>query len=209
MNPDVLDILRGVFFWAMLAGVIGGYISLRVANRFRDRAAFVEYPENPDGFLLRARIAYAVFIVFLLAMIGGLAIVVFQILQIYRPSFLLAGQTATLTPAPTTAAAEPTGTPTTRVRTATPNPTSTPLPPETATPDIGYSAKVGNTNFEGVNVRSGPGLENDVVARLSPGTPVEVFNDPPKTADGYTWLHVRIDADTDGWIADDFLITNP
>ncbi len=205
MNPEVLDILRGVFFWVMLAGVVGGYISLRIANRNRDRAAFIEFPESPEKFLLRARIAYAVFIVFLLAMIAGLAIVVFQILQIYRPVF--PGTTApTQTSVPTPFTPSPTATATTIVRTATPVPTSTPTPAETEIPAIAYQATVGNTGFEGVNVRSGPGLDNPVVVKLKPGTIVGVFDEPPVAADGYNWLHVWIDETMDGWIAEEFLV---
>jgi hypothetical protein len=208
MNPEVLDILRGVFFWVMLVGIAGGYISLRVANRNRDRAAFIEFPESPEKFLLRARIAYAVFIVFLLAMIGGLAIVVFQILQIYRPVFPgTAAPTLTAIPVPLTPS--PTATATTIVRTATPVPTSTPTPAETEVSGIAYQAKVGNTGFEGVNVRSGPGLDNPVVAKLSPGAIVGVFDEPPVAADGYSWQHVRIDETMVGWIAEDFLVPVP
>jgi hypothetical protein len=205
MNPEVLDILRGVFFWVMLVGVAGGYISLRIANRNRDRAAFIEFPESPEKFLVRARIAYAVFIVFLLAMIGGLAIVVFQILQISRPVFPgTAAPTQTSIPTPLTPS--PTATATIIARTATPVPTSTPTPAETEIPGIASQARVGNTGFEGVNVRSGPGLGNPVIAKLSPGTIVGVFDEPPVEADGYDWQHVWIDETMDGWIAEDFLI---
>jgi hypothetical protein len=206
MNPEVVEILQGVFFWVMIAGVIGGYIFLRIANRNRDRAAFIEFPDSPDKFLLRARIAYAVFIVFLLAMIGGLGIVVFQTLQIYRPSFPIAVLSPSATPVLPVGTPEPTATATTRTRTATPVPTGTQPPPESPTPVFGYQARVGNTNFEGVNVRAGPGLENDIVTKLSPGTLIDVFDEPAQAADGYDWAHVRIDEDTEGWIAANFLI---
>ena len=206
MSPEVVEIIRGVFFWMMLVGVVGGYIFLRIANRNRDKAAFIEFPESPDKFLLRARIAYAVFIVFLLTTIGGLAIVVFQILQIYRPSISRAVQQPTVTVVNATDTPEASSTPTLFVRTATPAPTRTPTPAQTSVPDVQYLARVGNTNFEGVNLRAGPGLNFDIVARLSPGTALEVLDNPSEAADGYTWLHVRIDEITDGWIAADFVI---
>ncbi|HUF39083.1 MAG TPA: SH3 domain-containing protein [Anaerolineales bacterium] len=206
MNPDVLEILRSVFFWIMLLGVIGGYASLRIANRNRDRAAFIEYPDNPEKFLLRARIAYAMFVVFLLVMIAGLGIVVFQILQVYRPAFNL----PVLEPSPfaptATASPEATATPTAFIRTATPTPTRTPTPLLTATPEIGFQARIGNTSFQGVNVRAGPGIENEIVAKLSPGTPVLVYDEAVIEADGFGWRHVQLEDGIEGWIAEDFLV---
>ena len=107
-----------------VAGVVGGYITLRAANYYRDQAAFADYPARPEALLLRARIFYGLFVIFLLALIAGLGIVVFQVLQVVRPPDVdptpAATSTVTASPPP------PSNTPAAASITATPVPTSQP-----------------------------------------------------------------------------------
>jgi hypothetical protein len=56
---------------------------------------------------------------------------------------------------------------------------------------------------EGVNLRSGPGKDCDIVQTLDPGTPVEVRSGPV-LADDIVWVQVRVD-DTEGWVSEALL----
>jgi hypothetical protein len=96
-----------------------------------------------------------------------------------------------------------------------PNPISplghTPSPESSATPEVvpglGF-ARIGNTSDFGVNVRSEPGLANEVLTQLSDGSRVELTGEA-QSANGFTWLRVRLEDDNLGWIADNFLIPEP
>jgi hypothetical protein len=208
MDPNVIEILSSIYLWVIVVSVIGGYIALRVAGRNRDKAAFADYPDEPETFILRARIWYAVFIIFLLAMIGSLGIVIFQVLQITRPAiplpFLTEEPDVTLVLTETEVPASPT--PTLAFRTATPAPTRTPTPLPTATVSAFQAARIGNTDFQGANVRESPSLDAPIVAKLRNGTPVFLTERATVTADDYVWQQIRLEDGSVGWIVVWFLI---
>ena len=87
----------------------------------------------------------------------------------------------------------------------TPSPENSPTP--AVDPGLGF-ARIGNTNGFGVNVRSEPGLAYEVLTQLSDGSRVELTGEA-QSADGFTWLHVRLEDGHLGWIADIFLIPEP
>lgn len=200
-------LLRNVFFWVFVVGAVGGFIMLRVANHFRDRAAFADFPDRPEKFLLRARIFYGLFAVFLLTLIAGLGVVVFQVLQVVRPALVPETPTAvtlvTATPSETTLPA----TPTIRSITATPVPTFTPEPTATSSSagDL-LPGVIGNTNFQGVNCRETASLSGQILAKLVNGTSVLIVNGSVVDSEGYTWQQVQLEDGRLGWIVADFLI---
>jgi len=81
----------------------------------------------------------------------------------------------------------------------------TPVPPTEAEP--GFWQVVGVP--DGLNVRSGPGTENDVVGALPLGTR-HVFSTGERTvANGLTWQRITFgDNDTTGWVAAQFLASD-
>ena len=87
----------------------------------------------------------------------------------------------------------------------TPSPESSPTPE--VVPGLGF-ARIGNTAGFGVNVRSEPGLEYEILTQLSDGSRVELTGEA-KSADGFTWQCVRLEDGHLGWIADNFLIPEP
>jgi len=87
----------------------------------------------------------------------------------------------------------------------TPSPESSPTPE--VVPGLGF-ARIGNTNGFGVNVRSEPGLEYEMLIQLSDGSRVELTGEA-QSADGFTWQRVRLEDGRLGWIADNFLIPEP
>jgi len=97
----------------------------------------------------------------------------------------------------------------------TPSPFSplvhTPFPESSPTaevvPGVGF-ARIGNTNGFGVNVRSEPGLEYEILTQLSDGSRVELTGEA-QSANGFTWQHVRLEDGRLGWIADIFIIPEP
>lgn len=93
---------------------------------------------------------------------------------------------------------------------ATPIPTFTPPP----TPDIseapdaitvGFFAMVANTENIGVSLRSGASTDNLRLSLVPEGTVMMVIGGPEEGS-GFIWWQVRLDDETDGWIAGDFLI---
>ena len=85
------------------------------------------------------------------------------------------------------------------------SPESSPTPE--VVPGLGF-ARIGNTAGFGVNVRSEPGLEYEILTQLSDGSRVELTGEA-QSADGFTWQHVRLEDGHLGWIADNFLIPEP
>lgn len=55
-----------------------------------------------------------------------------------------------------------------------------------------------------LNLRSGPGLANSIVARLTYGMTVEIVGDP-QAADGLSWVLVMTKAQQRGWVAGQYL----
>jgi Bacterial SH3 domain len=88
---------------------------------------------------------------------------------------------------------------------STPSPESSPT--AEVVPSLGF-ARIGNTNGFGVNVRSEPGLEYEMLTQLSDGSLVELTGEA-QSADGFTWQRVRLEDGHLGWIADNFLIPEP
>lgn len=90
----------------------------------------------------------------------------------------------------------PTFTPTVTLTQIPPTPSDTPTP--TLTPTV-----VGIVSaIEAINVRSGPGTENEVITALNAGTGVQIIGQNP---DG-TWYNIRILEDgREGWMASRFV----
>jgi len=74
------------------------------------------------------------------------------------------------------------------------------ITPPVAKFDIGDTVRVTET----MNMRSGPGTGNSIVASLPAGTTGEVL-DGPRTGSGYTWWRLRTNLGT-GWAAEDWLV---
>ncbi len=114
--------------------------------------------------------------------------------------------------------------PTVIVLTAPPSPTPTitpdlPTPTAVATstpvatrdfavaPDevqAGYYARVANTGGVGVTVRGGPSVNNAPITVASDGTIIFVLGGPEEGND-LLWWNIRLDDDTEGWAAADYL----
>ena len=86
-------------------------------------------------------------------------------------------------------------------------PSSESSPPPDVVPGLGF-AYIGGTQGFGVNVRSEPGLEYEILTQLSDGSRVELTGEA-QSADGFTWQRVRLEDGHLGWIADNFLIPEP
>ena len=81
------------------------------------------------------------------------------------------------------------------------------LPTPVVVPGLGF-AHIGNTNGFGVNVRTEPGLEYEILAQLSDGSRVELTGEA-QFADGFTWQRIRLETSHHGWIVENFLIPEP
>lgn len=211
MNSAILDIVRNIYFWVFVVSLILGYVTLRLGNQNRDQAAFADFPDKPEKYIFRSRIFYSLSVLFLLAVLAGLVVVIFNVLQIVRPDVNLdlsnITSAVTNTEAPTeTVLPEPAPTETLVQITATPVPTRTPVPTKETLSGEYAIATIGNTNFKGVNVREAPSTESEIVARLINQTTVFVINTPAVSADGYSWRQVQLEDGTVGWIAEPFLI---
>jgi hypothetical protein len=66
------------------------------------------------------------------------------------------------------------------------------------------TARIGNTNTFGANMRAEPSLSAEVITSLSDGTRVTLLGTSEKT-DGLIWQAVRLEDGRQGWIADLFL----
>ena len=211
MNSAILDIFRNIYFWVFVVSLILGYVSLRLGNHNRDQAAFADFPDKPEKYVFRSRVFYGLSIIFLLAVLAGLVFIIFNVLQIVRPnvnldlSKITSAVSGTETPTETSLP-EPAATETLVRVTATPMPTRTPAPTKETISGEYAIATIGNTNFQGVNVRLEPSTESDIVARLINQTRVFVINTPSISADGYSWRQVQLEDGTVGWIAEPFLI---
>lgn len=62
----------------------------------------------------------------------------------------------------------------------------------------------GTVNNDGVNLRAEATTSSDVVTVLATGTTVTITGEPTE-ADGYTWLPVKLEDGTTGWVVQDFL----
>lgn len=97
-------------------------------------------------------------------------------------------------------------TPPTGVATQPPGQGTNP-PPSSGTIAIGSTVIVANSGGTGVNFRSEPSTDSDIVDVLLDGTEMTVI-DGPLDAEGYTWWQVEGDAGT-GWLVQDYLQAKP
>lgn len=100
-------------------------------------------------------------------------------------------------------------TPTPLFATPSPIPTLTPIPTANlATPPpeitIGYYAQVINTEGLGVTVRGGPDTSNVPVVVAPEGAILLIIGGPEQGGD-FSWWQVRLQDDTEGWVAANFL----
>ena len=115
------------------------------------------------------------------------------------PTILRLTAPATAVPSPTSSQPSPTPIPT-----FTPRPTpDLSIPPEEIT--VGFYAEVANTDGIGVSLRGGPSTDHGRLFTVPEGTIVLVI-DGPQTANDFTWWRVRLDDDSMGWVAGDFII---
>jgi hypothetical protein len=125
------------------------------------------------------------------------------------------GEAATVEATPATEPTRPAQADTTIEPEDTPEPTR---PPRTPTPPVAEGcqepdelpAVQGETDRiispeadEGVNLRSGPGPDCDLLATLQPGTAVVVESGPVESGE-FLWVKVTA-ADAEGWLAEEFL----
>jgi hypothetical protein len=81
----------------------------------------------------------------------------------------------------------------------TPEPTKTPAPEPTSTPNEFVADYVSNTE-QGVNFRSGPGTDNDVLLVLDAGTPLKSTGNEQDDDSGTAWVEFETRDGTTGWI---------
>jgi hypothetical protein len=82
---------------------------------------------------------------------------------------------------------------------AAPEPTNTPAPKPTSTPDEFVANYLSNTE-QGVNFRSGPGTDNDVLLVLDAGTPLKSTGNEQDDDSGTAWMEFETRDGTTGWI---------
>lgn len=84
---------------------------------------------------------------------------------------------------------------------------SAPISPADAVPGegevgslrIGGQAVINTTDGDRLNMRSGPGVDYQRIARVADGTTVTVL-EGPTSADGFVWWRVRMSDGTEGWV---------
>ena len=211
---ETMDILRSPYFWIFSAGILIAFITWRLANRWRDQAAFADLPEDQQVFEMRARIAVAIFAVGMLASFSSLGIFLFELYEpetgFQLPDFFTAQAEPDPTPTPI-----PESTPTTAASqteaeegpgAATQPPPESENPPAASSSGPTGSRVIGNTNFRGLNMREGPTLEAGILAKLMNGTVVHLLGEPVIQADGYLWVMIELDDGREGWVAARYLI---
>lgn len=144
------------------------------------------------------RIAQGILLVSSLAFIGS-SVNLYNLSEIAT----IPAVTATLTPGE--GADLPSPAPSISPLLLTPSPESSPT--AEVIPGVG-TAVIGNTNGFGVYVRSEPGLQYEMLTQLPDGSRVEMTGEV-QTADGFSWQRVRLEDGRLGWIANNFLISEP
>ncbi len=181
----------------VLASLLGAYVSFRYFLYYRGLIHTGVGDQDKNRRLFR--IAQVFLLVSSLAYIGLLV-------NLFNLSRTAIPPPATVTLAPGEGAGKPSPTisPFSPL-VPTPSPLSSPTPE--VIPGVGF-ARIGNTNGFGVNVRSEPGLQYELLTQLSDGNRVELTGEA-QSADGFTWQRVRLEDGRLGWIADIFLIPEP
>ena len=115
--------------------------------------------------------------------------------------------THTLTPIPPTSTATATNTPTkTSTPTRTLRPSKTPTITFTPSPTIIYGI-VFVPNDVGLLVRERPGFGANVMKSQNNGSLLEIIGEETQIADGMTWIHVRTNDGSEGWVSQSLLRT--
>jgi len=207
------------FFLVFFGGILAAYIAFRLA-RNAGEGQLAEIEEKPHRkFLIRRRLFSILGVLFLLVGISGLGITgldfylqnrsLFSIANLQRivsPNAITATTSVAMTRSPTPAS------------THTPSPTRTPRQTLTLTQAAGtpeppgeFSGQrvIGNTNYQGLNVRQDPTTKARIVARLVNGTVVFVLDEPPVEADGFTWQHIELVDGKTGWVVSRYLLEAP
>jgi len=86
-------------------------------------------------------------------------------------------------------------------------PQATPLPSHPETNSQPATRPVGERTINGdnINIRRSPSLSGTLVSRGMSGTTVELLDNNPIKADGYSWMHIRLRDGQEGWVAANFL----
>lgn len=82
-------------------------------------------------------------------------------------------------------------------------PTASPTPSDELVE--GAVAVVSDTAGRGLRMRSGPGLDSPTLRVMPEGTEVQILGGPSEM-DGYQWYRILDDANTEGWVAGDWLV---
>jgi hypothetical protein len=200
-----MAILTNIFFWLFLAALVGAFFCWKLASSFRDKAAFADFPDDQEKFGARTKIFFTLFVFLVIAAILSAGLLIFQLVRSAGGNPLEETISfSTLTPTLTATPDTPTPTATRDApQTATPRPSLTPSPTVDALPTM----YIGNTNFQGVNLREEPSASGRILAKLINATVVYLLDEPTVQADGYTWQKVRLEDGTEGWVANIFLVT--
>lgn len=197
-----MDVLNNIYLWVVLLCLAGVTVSWRFWVHYRSQ---IEIPvQQPPG-TRQLLIAWHFLILFVVGLVWSLGNLIYPRVMASR-SAPLTSQTATAPVALDPTLPVPPG-----LATATPEttPTSPPeLTPENTTgapPSAPQTARIGNTNEFGVNVRSEPGLIHPIIDKLSDGERVTLLG-PSESADGFTWKNIQLENGRQGWIVDNFLI---
>ncbi len=213
-----MEILTNIFFWLFAGGTLGALVSVRLARRFQERAAFAEYPEDQEKFEFRTKIFYVIFAVFLLAGLSGPGVSAFQFISgrgglalpqvlTENPGSAPTAESAS-TPESTEPAPEPTQTGSVAETTTTedlPEPAATPTNP----PGVLGPRVIGNTEYQGANMRAQPSVDAPILAKLRNGTEVLMLDSPSQEGDGFVWHRVQLEDGTTGWVVKWYLLEEP
>jgi hypothetical protein len=130
-------------------------------------------------------------------LIGGF-VVIYGWTGQYFSDFIAAEVTATPTPEPgATRAAAPTAAAAGAAQEPTAAPTTPPEPPPTQPPAFQPTHRIAGTNR--INFRAGPGIDNDIITVLEPGTPLQFLNERDDSS-GAPWMKFKIEAGNEGWV---------
>lgn len=102
------------------------------------------------------------------------------------------------------AAAEPTETPEEDAD-AEPTATSEPRPTATATPEQ-FQATHQTNPSNGVNFRTGPSLDSEIIMILPESTPIQALGQTETDSDGNQWLQFRTEDGQTGWLREDAFV---
>jgi hypothetical protein len=192
-----------VFLWLTLLCALAAFVSWRMINVYRDKAAFADY-DRQAGYERWVKILIGLAISFGLSAFLSLIVFGFQVFGPPGSFSFLPDRSWTEVPGNVGAATETPamlGSPTVEPPAQTATPTTEP----SATPTPRINAVIGNTGFQGVNVREEPGLSGAILSKLTNGTEVLLL-DGSIEVDGYVWQQIEFGTGQPGWVAEDFLI---